>query len=197
MARSADEAVAAAEQLGGKVALKAMSYALPHKSDVGGVRLGLSGADEVREAYADLLADVARNAPEARIEGVLVQEMAPARLEILCGMTRDPVWGPIVAVGLGGVLVEVLGQAALLQAPFNASDVEQALQGLMGGRLLSSKRGLDAAELDAVARLAVALGQAALDLPEISEIDVNPVRVANGAALAADGLIVVSASGRA
>ncbi|MET0274255.1 MAG: acetate--CoA ligase family protein [Phenylobacterium sp.] len=197
LARSADEAVAAAAELGGKVALKAMSYALPHKSDVGGVRLGLAGADDVREAYAGLLADVARNAPDAKVEGVLVQEMAPARLEILCGMTRDPVWGPIVAVGLGGVLVEVLGQAALLQAPFTASDVEEALKGLMGGRLLSSKRGLDTAELDAVSRLAVALGQAALDLPEISEIDVNPVRVANGAALAADGLIVVSSIGRA
>jgi acyl-CoA synthetase (NDP forming) len=197
MVRTPDEAVAAAARLGGKVALKAMSFALPHKSDAGGVRLGLSGADDVRDAYAGLMADVARNAPDAKIEGLLVQEMAPARLEILCGMTRDPVWGPIVAVGLGGVLVEVLAQAALLQAPFSADDVKVALEGLLGGRLLTSKRGLDDAELDAVARLAVALGQAALELPEIAEIDVNPVRVANGAALAADALIVVSSIGRA
>lgn len=133
MCRSAEEAVAAAAKIGGKVALKVMSYALPHKSDVGGVRLGLAGGDEVRAGYAGLMADVTRNAPSARIEGVLVQEMAPARLEILCGMTRDPVFGPIVAVGLGGVMVEILGEAALLPAPFDASDVEQALEGLLGG----------------------------------------------------------------
>jgi acyl-CoA synthetase (NDP forming) len=192
MCRSADEAVAAAARIGGKVALKVMSYALPHKSDVGGVRLGLSGDEDVRAGHAGLLADVARNAPDAKIEGVLVQEMAPARLEILCGMTRDPVFGPIVAVGLGGVMVEILGAAALLPAPFDASDVKQALEGLLGGRLLSSGRGLNAAELDAVTRLALALGQVALELPEIAEIDVNPVRVADGAALAADALIVVS-----
>ncbi|MBU1374849.1 MAG: acetate--CoA ligase family protein [Alphaproteobacteria bacterium] len=192
MCRSADEAVAAATTIGGKVALKVMSYALPHKSDVGGVRLGLSGDDDVRAGYAGLLADVARHAPDAKIEGVLVQEMAPARLEILCGMTRDPVFGPIVAVGLGGVMVEILGQAALLPAPFEAADVKAALEGLLGGRLLSSSRGLQPSELDAIARLAVALGQAALELPEIAEIDVNPVRVANGVALAADALIVVS-----
>ncbi|WP_372785243.1 acetate--CoA ligase family protein [Phenylobacterium sp.] len=194
MSRAPDEAVAAAARLGGKVALKVMSYALPHKSDVGGVRLGLSGDDEVREGFAGLMADVARNAPGARIEGVLVQEMAPARLEILCGMKRDPVFGPIVAVGLGGVLVEVLGQAAVMQAPFAPDDVKAALGGLLGGRLLTSKRGLAPEELEAVVRLAVALGQAALELPEISEIDVNPVRVADGSALAADALIVVGAS---
>ncbi|WP_337186296.1 acetate--CoA ligase family protein [Phenylobacterium sp.] len=192
MCRSADDAVAAAAALGGKVALKVMSYALPHKSDVGGVRLGLSGDDEVRAGHSGLLAEVARNAPDAKIEGVLVQEMAPARLEILCGMTRDPVFGPIVAVGLGGVMVEIMGEAALLPAPFDASDVERALGGLLGGRLVTSGRGLDPAELGAVARLAVALGQAALELPEIVEIDVNPVRVANGAAIAADALVVVS-----
>jgi len=194
MSRTPDEAVAAAARLGGKVALKVMSYALPHKSDVGGVRLGLAGEDDVRAGFAGLVADVARNAPGARIEGVLVQEMAPARLEILCGMKRDPVFGPIVAVGLGGVLVEVLGQAAVMQAPFAPDDVKAALAGLLGGRLLSSGRGLGPEELDAIVRLAVALGRAALELPEISQIDVNPVRVANGAALAADALIVVGAS---
>lgn len=192
MCRSADEAVVAAAKIGGKVALKVMSYALPHKSDVGGVRLGLAGDEDVRAGYAGLLADVGRNAPDARIEGVLVQEMAPARLEILCGMTRDPVFGPIVAVGLGGVMVEILGEAALLPVPFEASDVKQALEGLLGGRLLSSGRGLTADELASVTRLALALGQAALELPEIAEIDINPVRVADGVALAADALIVVS-----
>jgi len=192
LARTPQEAAAAARRLGGKVALKVMSFALPHKSDVGGVRLGLAGDDEVVAGFAGLLADVARHAPDARIEGVLVQEMAPARLEILCGMKRDPVFGPIVAVGLGGVMVEIIGQTAVMQAPFAAEDVRTGLAGLMGGRLLSSARGLGASELAAVTRLALALGNAALELPEIAEIDVNPVRIANGVALAADALVVVA-----
>lgn len=194
LCHSADEAVAAAAQLGGKVALKVASWALPHKSDVGGVRLGLTGEAEVRAAWDEMLAEVARKAPEARIEGVLVQEMAPARLEVLCGMTRDPVFGPIVVVGLGGVLVEVLSQTVLLQAPFEAADVLEALAGLLDGRLFTARRGLEPAEADAIARLAVALGAAALELPEIVEIDVNPVRVADGRALAADALVVVESA---
>lgn len=189
---SADEAALAAARLGGPVALKIMSVDLPHKSDAGGVRLGLAGDDAVRAGYAGMLADVKRHAPDARIAGVLVQRMAPARLEILCGMTRDPLFGPIVAVGLGGVLVEIVGAAALLRAPFDRGDVLDALGGLLGGRLLGGGRGLDAGEADAVARLAVALGTAALELPEIAEIDVNPVRVADGAALAADALVVLA-----
>lgn len=189
---SADEAVAAATRIGGPVALKIMSVDLPHKSDVGGVRLGLSGDDAVRAGHAAMLGDVARNAPDARIAGVLVQQMVPARLEILCGMTRDPLFGPIVAIGLGGVLVEIIGEPALLRAPFDREDVLDALGRMLGGRLLGGGRGLDVAEADAVARLAVALGDAALELSEIAEIDVNPVRVANGAALAADALVVLA-----
>ncbi len=186
-----EEAMAAATEIGGSVALKVVSYDLAHKSDAGGVRLGLSTPEAVREAHAAMLADVARLAPDAIIEGVLVQEMAPARLEILCGMTRDPVFGPVVAIGLGGVLVEVLGQAALLQAPFEAADVIEALEGLLDGRLLSARRGLSSEEASAIASLAVAVGQAALDHPEIMEIDINPVRVAEGRAVAADALVVL------
>ncbi len=188
----ADEAAAAAARIGGAVAIKIMSVDLPHKSDVGGVRLGLVGDEAVRTGHADMLADVARNAPQARIAGVLVQQMVPARLEILCGMTRDPLFGPIVAIGLGGVLVEIIGEAALLRAPFDREDVLDALHSILGGRLLDGGRGLDTAEADAIAQLAVALGDAALELPEIAEIDVNPVRVANGIALAADALVVVA-----
>lgn len=186
-----DEALAAAAEIGGSVAIKVVSYDLAHKFDVGGVRLGLSTPEDVRAAHEDMFAEVARLAPEAIIEGVLVQEMVPARLEVLCGMTRDPVFGPVVAIGLGGVLVEVLGQAALLQAPFEASDVVEGLGRLLEGRLLSARRGLSPDEVAAIAALAIAVGQAALDHPEIMEIDVNPVRIANGKAVAADALIVL------
>ncbi|GAA0402829.1 6-carboxyhexanoate--CoA ligase [Acrocarpospora corrugata] len=187
----ADGAAEAAQRVGGPVALKVMSYQLPHKSDAGAIRLGLRGPDAVREAYADMLAEVAVRAPDAVIEGVLVQQMAPARLELTCGVQRDPVFGPMVAIGLGGVLVEVLSEAALLRPPFDVADAVAALGGLLGGRLVSGRRGLSEAECEAAAQVMVALGELALELDEVTEVDVNPLRVADGAVLAADALIVV------
>ncbi len=119
-----------------------MSYELPHKTEAGAIRLGVRGADAVRREYDEMLADVATRAPEASIEGVLVQEMVPARLELTCGMQRDPVFGPIVAVGLGGILVEILSETALLRPPFGLDEAKAALAGLAGGRLVHSGRGL-------------------------------------------------------
>ncbi|MEV8635627.1 acetate--CoA ligase family protein [Streptosporangium sp. NPDC051023] len=188
---TADAAVEAAERIGGPVALKVMSYQLPHKSDVGAIRLGLRGADAVRAGYLEMLAEVTAREPEARIEGVLVQQMVPARMELTCGVNRDPVFGPMVALGLGGVLVEVLSEAVLLRPPFDADAAGAALRELLGGRLVTGRRGLSEPEREAVARIMVGLGELALELDEVTEVDVNPLRVADDAVYAADALIVV------
>ena len=187
----ADGAVAAAARLGGAVALKVMSYDLPHKTEAGAIRLGVRGPDAVRAQYGEVLAEVRRRAPGAFVEGVLVQEMVPARLELTCGLQRDPVFGPIVAVGLGGVLVEILNEAALLRPPFGPDEARAALAGLLGGRLVGTGRGLDDAEQAEVVRVMVGLGQLALELDEVAEVDVNPIRVADGAVRAADALVVL------
>jgi len=186
-----DDAVAAASWLGGFVALKVMSYDLPHKTEAGAIRLGLQGDDAVRAAYDDMMAEVTRRAPDATIDGVLVQEMVPGRIELTCGLQRDPLFGPIVAVGLGGVAVEILAQAALLRPPFGEQEVRAALAELASGRLVAGGRGLDPAEQDAVVQLVIGVGNLALDLPQVSEIDVNPIRVADGAVRAADALVVL------
>ncbi|GAA4232645.1 acyl-CoA synthetase (NDP forming) [Streptosporangium album] len=186
-----DGAVEAAERVGGPVAIKVMSYQLPHKSDVGAIRLGLRGPDAVRAGYREMLAEVARRAPDAVVEGVLVQQMAPARLELTCGLQRDPVFGPMVALGLGGVLVEVLSEAVLLRPPFDADTARAALGELLGGRLVTGRRGLSEAEQQAAAQVMAGLGVLALELDEVTEVDVNPLRVADGVVLAADALIVV------
>lgn len=187
---SVEAAVEAAERLGGAVALKVMSYQLPHKSDAGAIRLGLRGADAVRAGYLEMLDEVAAREPDARVEGVLVQRMVPARMELTCGVNRDPVFGPMVALGLGGVLVEVLSEAVLLRPPFDADTARAALRDLLGGRLVTGRRGLSDAEQDAVARVMTGLGALALELPEVAEVDVNPLRVADDAVYAADALIV-------
>lgn len=188
----ADEVVTAAEQLGGPVALKVMSYQLPHKSDVGAIRLNLRGADQVRRGYEEMLAETQRRVPDAIVSGVLVQEMAPARLEISCGIHRDPAFGPLIALGLGGVLIEVLSETVLLRPPFEQAAADAAVGRLLGGRLVAGRRGLSDSERDQLARTMVGLGELVLEVPEIAEADVNPIRVADGAALAADALLVLA-----
>ncbi|MDX2972662.1 acetate--CoA ligase family protein [Kribbella solani] len=189
----AEEAVRAAREIGGAVALKAMSYQLPHKSDVGAIRLNLRTADEVRDAYDSMLLEVAERAPHAKVESVLVQQMVPARLELTCGLQRDPVFGAVVAVGLGGTTIEIMAAAELLHVPFGHAVAERTIRGMLGGRLVNAARGLDDAEVDQLADLMVSLGRLAVDLPEVVEVDVNPVRVSDGQAVAADALVVLAA----
>lgn len=185
-----EEADAAAAEIGGKVAIKYMSPELMHKSDVGGLRLGLEAGGVKAEADA-MLEDVARGAPHVALSGILVQEMVPARMELTCGIKRDLSFGPIVVVGMGGVLVEVLAEVAMLRPPFDAGMARKVVESLCDGRIASARRGLEPAEVDAVVAAVMGLGQMALELPEISEIDVNPIRIANGRAVAADALVIL------
>ncbi|OCC25022.1 hypothetical protein MB02_06195 [Croceicoccus estronivorus] len=184
------DADAAAAEIGGKVAIKYMSPELMHKSDVGGLRLGLEAGSVKAEAEA-MLDDVARGAPHVELSGILVQEMVPARMELTCGIKRDLSFGPIVVVGMGGVLVEVLAEVAMLRPPFDAGMARKVVESLCDGRIASARRGLEPDEIDAVVAAVMGLGQMALELPEISEIDVNPIRIANGRAVAADALVIL------
>ena len=192
LVQGADAAAAAAEEIGGKVVIKAMAYALPHKSDAGALRLGLEGVDQVRKGHDAMLAEVARLAPGATVEGVLVQEMLPARMELTCGLQRDPVFGPMVALGLGGVLIEQIAETVLLRPPFDRQMALDAIASLLGGRLVQGRRGLSDAEQAQLADIMLGVGQLALDLPELAEIDINPIRVDEGRAIAADALVVLA-----
>ncbi|HSS10142.1 MAG TPA: acetate--CoA ligase family protein, partial [Acidimicrobiales bacterium] len=196
MAYSVDEAIEAAETITGLVALKVMSYDLPHKTEVGGLRLGVQGPASVRQAYEAMLAEVSERAPDAKVDGVLVQEMVPARLELACGIQRDPVFGPIVAAGLGGTLVEILSETVLLRPPFDEVEARAGLSELLAGRLVQGGRGLDDREQADLANLMVALGTLALEVTAVVEVDVNPVRVANGVAVVADALVVLDRTPR-
>jgi acetyltransferase len=191
LVHSVDEAAAVAGEIGGQVALKVMSYDLPHKTEAGAIRLGLVGSDAVRRAYEDMAEEVGRKAPAAKWEGVLVQQMVPGRVELAAGVHHDPAFGPVVVLGLGGVLIEVLSEVAMLQPPFSTETADRELALLLGGRLVESGRGLDASERRGVTEVLVALGDLALELGEVSEVDVNPLRVADGAVCAADALVVV------
>ena len=178
LAATAAEAIAAAREFGGPVALKIQSADIPHKTEAGGVRLGVSGDEAVRAAFDDVLAAAHAFAPAARIDGVLVQPMAPPAPEMIAGILHDPSFGPVVAFGLGGIHVEILKDVAFLLPPFDADAAREALLGLRSIALLQGARGAPAADLDAFADLLVRVGWMAADLGDaIAEVDLNPVRV--------------------
>jgi acetate---CoA ligase (ADP-forming) len=192
IADSADAAVAAAREIGGPVALKVLSYGLPHKSDSGALRLGLRGDDAVRHGYEEMLEAIRSAFPDLKVEGVLVQEMVPASVEISCGLQRDPVFGPIVAVGIGGVLIEIVGGTVLLRPPFTQRMAEDAVARIAGGRLRTASRGLSQAQATKIAAAMTGLGALALELPEVESVDINPIRVDGDVAKAVDALLVIS-----
>jgi acyl-CoA synthetase (NDP forming) len=190
VACSPAEAAAAAGDLRFPVAVKVVSADLPHKSDVGGVVLGVPDAASVEAAGQQILAAVAERAPSAAIDGLLVQEMAPRGIELICGLHRDPLFGAMVTVGLGGVLAEIHADVALRRTPVNAPDALSAIRSLSGGRLTTSSRGLPADQLTPLAGVLTALSALAGELPEVAEIDLNPVIVSPAGPRVADALVV-------
>lgn len=173
-----DGAVAAAARIGFPVALKVQSPDIVHKSDAGAVALGLDSEFAVRAAYRRVLASAKSAAPAADVHGVLVQRMAPAGVEMILGVTRDPVFGPIVMAGLGGIHVEVLRDVAFAPAPLDADDARDLLAQLRGRRLLDGVRGAPAADAEALVDVVVKLSRFAADHADaVAEIDLNPVIV--------------------
>jgi acyl-CoA synthetase (NDP forming) len=190
---SADEAIAAAAELAGAVALKVQSPDLLHKTEAGAVALGAKGSEAVALAYETVVAGVRRCNPDAKVRGVLVQAMAPPGLEMIVGVKRDPVFGPMLLVGPGGVHAEVLRDVALAPLPLSADGARELLGQLRGRALLDGQRGAPASDVDALIELMLALAAFAEDHGDrIEEIDLNPVIVhaARRGVTAVDALIV-------
>lgn len=194
LATSADEAAAAAAEFGEPVALKIVSPDILHKSDIGGVRLGVTGADAVRAAYASVR-DSASKVPGAKVEGVLVSPMRSGGTELLVGVVRDPQWGPMLAVGLGGVFVEVMKDSALAPLPVTPDQARDMLLGLRGAALLQGARGTTPADIDALARVIATVGDLAAALgDELESLEVNPLRVDGDLIEALDALVTWTSS---
>jgi acetyl-CoA synthetase len=192
LAEDAEAAVAAAEQAGYPVVLKVESPALPHKTEAGVIRLSLPDAKAVRAAFAEIMANAARAAPGAPINGVLVQPMVPAGIEIVAGARLDPLFGPTVLVGLGGILVELLRDSAVALAPVGRAEARAMLERLKGAKLLSGFRNLPAVDLDQLAGIVQRVSELAADHGDrIAEIDVNPVICAGTRQVAVDALIAL------
>jgi len=194
-----DEAARVAERLGYPIVVKICSRDLPHKSEAGGVALGLTDAPAVAEACRRIQSRVAERAPGAALEGFLVQRQAAGALELALGVKTDPVFGPVVMVAAGGILVEALRDFRLLLPPIDRATAEEALRGLRIGPLWDGVRGSAPLDLPAAADLLVRLGEAARALSgAVSEIDLNPVLVGRRGegATVLDALVRLTAQSR-
>jgi acetyltransferase len=177
LARTVDEAVAAATRMAFPVALKIVSPDILHKTDVGGVRLNLKDADAVVRGFQAIDASVRRFFPNAAIQGIAVQEMVVGGKEVILGMTRDPQFGPLLMFGLGGIYVEVLKDVAFRVAPIGPDEAESMIREIRSFPLLRGVRGEKASDLAAVVDALCRLSQLCVDFPEILELDVNPLLV--------------------
>jgi succinyl-CoA synthetase beta subunit len=178
LARSAGEAAAAAEKMGFPVVLKIESAQITHKSDVGGVVLKLASTTTVRDAFTRINEQVRTNVPSAKIDGVVVQKMAGEGVEMILGVKRDPLFGPVVLCGLGGILVEVLKDVAVGIPPLSRQQAKDMIQRLRGAAILGGVRGKPPADVDALCEAVVGLSSLAVSLgDQLAGLDINPLIV--------------------
>ncbi|MFJ1253887.1 acetate--CoA ligase family protein [Cupriavidus sp. CuC1] len=190
LAGSADEAVCIAARIGYPVVIKAQASALPHKSDVGGVIVGLADEAALRAGWHELHANVASHRPDLQLDGVLVEAMGARGLELVVGAKRDADWGPVVLVGLGGVWIEALKDVRLIPADMAEADIVEELGRLKAASLLKGIRGAAAVDVPAVARVVALVGEQMRASPQITEIDINPLVAYPDRVLALDALVV-------
>lgn len=189
LAASVGEAVRFANDTGFPLAMKISSPDILHKSDVGGVRVGLASASAVEDAYELMMLRIKRKIPDADIRGVLVEKMVTSGKEVILGMKRDPQFGPMLMFGLGGIFVEVLKDVTFGLAPVTAEECRTMIESVKTFRLLSGARGEKPVDLDALVLNLQRLSQLVMDFPEIGEIDINPLKVGQEG----DGAAVIDA----
>jgi acetyl coenzyme A synthetase (ADP forming)-like protein len=191
LARSPDEAVRLARDIGFPVALKIVSPDIVHKSEAGGVQLGLSNAREVRQAYRTITANAWNYKADAHIMGVQVQQLVTGGNEVIVGSIRDPAFGPVVMFGQGGVFVETLQDTTFRLAPTTQTEARRMLGEIRGAAMLRGVRGVPAADQEVLSALIVKVSQLAADFPEISEVDLNPVMASAAGVIAVDARLIV------
>lgn len=177
LAEDTHAAAGIAETIGFPVAVKIVSPQILHKSDMGGIALGLNSAEAVRKAIEGMREQIGKAAPDAEIQGFLIEKMAPEGLEVIVGMRRDPAFGPLMMFGMGGVFVELFKDVGFGIAPLTPAQAHDMIHKTKAGQLLLGYRGGPAYDQDAVVNAFLCLGQLAMDFPSISELEINPLLV--------------------
>ena len=191
LSRSKKEAISISKEMGFPVVMKISSSDVVHKSDSGGVKLGLANAAQVGKAYSELMSSVKRAYPEAEIQGVSVQTMAPPGVEVIVGMSKDPQFGPVLMFGLGGILVEVLKDVSFRIVPVTARDAREMIREIKGYPILEGYRGQKPASIPTLEKLIVKVSQFIEKNPHIKELDLNPIFAYPDKAVAVDARIIL------
>jgi len=191
VASSEDEAVKFAEEIGYPIVLKIVSPDVIHKFDVGGVILNLKSAEEVRKAYNQIIENVRKHKPNARILGVTVQEMVPPSTEVIVGAIKDAQFGPTLMFGLGGIFVEVLKDVTFRIAPITEEEAKEMISEIKAYPILKGYRGNPPADIDSIAKILVNTSKLVIDHQEIKELDLNPIIVYESGAKTVDARIIL------
>jgi acetyl-CoA synthetase (ADP-forming) len=191
VAKNEAEAVKFAEEIGYPIVLKIVSPDIIHKSDVGGVVVGLKTAKDVRNAYKQILESIKKHKADAKIVGVLVQEMAPSSTEVIVGAIKDPQFGPALMFGLGGIFVEVLKDVTFRVAPITVNEAREMITEVKAYPLLKGYRNQPPADIEAIVQILLNTSRLVMEHQEIKELDLNPIMVYEKGAKTVDARIIL------
>ena len=192
LVETVQDAVNAANDIGYPVVLKVVSAQILHKSDIGGVMLGISSDDVLEQSYARLVENVRKAAPDIRNPSVLVQKMMPSTTELVLGAIRDKLFGPVVMFGLGGIYVEVLKRVGFRLAPFGIEQARELITDTLPPQLIAGARGRNKLNVDAIAETLVSLSRLLEEQPQIEQVDLNPCLALDDCCMAVDARIILS-----
>lgn len=191
VARTAEEAVSYSEEIGYPTVFKIVSPDILHKFDFGGVILNIRSQDDANNAYYKILKNVTKLKPNAKIRGILVQEMAPASTEVIVGSTKDPQFGSTLMFGLGGIFVEVMKDVAFRIAPIIEDDAKEMITEIKAYPILRGYRGQPSVDIDIIVKILLNTSRLVIDYPEIRELDLNPIIVYEKGAKTVDARIIL------
>ena len=195
--KTLEDTVKAAEEIGYPLVMKIVSPQISHKSDVGGIKLNLSNANDVKAAYEDMMENIPKKEPNATLEGVQLQKMLAGGKEVIIGMVQDPTFGPMMMFGLGGIYVEILKDVKFAIAPVNEEEAREMISGIKTHELLEGTRGDKPMDTEAIADVILRISQLVTDFPEINEFEINPLMVFEEGALAVDMRLMLKEGGSA
>jgi len=192
LATTREEAITISRKLGFPVVLKIASSDVVHKSDAGGVQLGLKTENEVGKAYDDIMKAIKKTSPNAKIEGVSVQNMARPGVEVIIGMSQDAQFGPVLMFGLGGILVEILRDVSLRIVPLTRQDAKEMIREIKGLPLLQGYRGSEPVDIENLENMLLKVSDFVEKTPEIKELDLNPIFAYKDSAIAVDARVILN-----
>jgi acetate---CoA ligase (ADP-forming) subunit beta len=194
LARTKHQAASLSREIGFPVVLKIVSPDVVHKSDAGGVKVGLANTAQVLKAYSEIISNVKKSLPGARIEGVSVQKMAPPGVEVIIGMSEDAQFGPFIMFGLGGIWVEVLKDVTFRLVPVTARDAAEMVREIKGFDILRGYRGQEPIDIPFLEKLIVKVSEFIERNPRVRELDINPLVAYGDGAVAVDARIIIGPS---